>query len=180
MRRILRRAFNGAAVVSAVACAATVALWVRQDRVLLIMRPDAHALLQAGGSFRYYRLRFDGWGRDGYFAYYASIIDNVGFDSDDQRPAIGLDYYPLALAMKMNSTWVSEDAHVLRVVLPRWLTVATLALLPGLKLTHSAALLLRQSYRHKRQQCVCCGYDLRASPDRCPECGTVPEGKGAS
>jgi len=50
------------------------------------------------------------------------------------------------------------------------------ALLAPLPLAH--VLLIRRRRRRGRRLaaglCVACGYDLRASPDRCPECGAIP------
>ena len=68
---------------------------------------------------------------------------------------------------------------------PRWRAISVphpistglLAILP-----FSAALLWGRRHLQRRRErraegcCAHCGYDLRATPDRCPECGVVPGG----
>jgi len=58
----------------------------------------------------------------------------------------------------------------------RELTIAYwLLLLPTLPLPLIAIVLhRRRRHRETNNLCPTCGYDLRATPDRCPECGAVP------
>jgi hypothetical protein len=52
--------------------------------------------------------------------------------------------------------------------IPYWVLVAT-PLVIG-----AAAAKLGSRRRHAAGLCRTCGYDLRATPERCPECGTIP------
>jgi hypothetical protein len=79
--------------------------------------------------------------------------------------------------------WIAADPDRLDVTFPLktsgylwwtadyWkLTIIAIAV-PCLRLSAS----LRQMRRRNRLGlCHACGYDLRATPERCPECGTVP------
>jgi hypothetical protein len=66
------------------------------------------------------------------------------------------------------STYNSVDQpQYVSFVLPYWSIVSCFAVLPGVHLLRR----LRQSRRRRFGLCMHCGYDLRASGGRCPECG---------
>jgi hypothetical protein len=54
--------------------------------------------------------------------------------------------------------------------MPHWAAIIATLLLPTI-------VVVRRRLRDKRARhghCPACGYDLRATPDRCPECGALP------
>jgi hypothetical protein len=86
---------------------------------------------------------------------------------DSEHGALGAGYCD-----GMEFLWVSvegsEDTRCRMVALPYWmLSTAALAVVSVYPLRS-----IRSAGRARRSQCVRCGYDLRASPERCPECGT--------
>ena len=68
--------------------------------------------------------------------------------------------------------WSVDDVKLVRrsVEVPWWCPAVTFALLPA------ARTFRRRQHRRRRRAGLCprCGYDLRATPGRCPECGGVP------
>jgi hypothetical protein len=56
------------------------------------------------------------------------------------------------------------------VILPIQAVVVVTAMMP----TYVAVRYGRRAHRSRAGRCPACGYDLRATPERCPECGAVP------
>lgn len=56
------------------------------------------------------------------------------------------------------------------VLVPCWFLLVLTGFLPVMWLRRRA----RERRRFQRRLCATCGYDLRGSPDRCPECGSIP------
>ncbi len=68
------------------------------------------------------------------------------------------------LGMAGSKTWV--------VGAPHWLFAA----MAVAQLAWGLRRFSRKNRRRKRGLCIQCGYDLRATPERCPECGLVTKG----
>ena len=84
----------------------------------------------------------------------------------------------LYLYSKVNEPQLFYDSHVLRI--PHWL----LAIICGAWPITSLILAARRATTRRRLLlagcCKVCGYDLRATPDRCPECGAISLSEKAS
>ena len=151
----------------------TLTLWLRSYR-----RADIGGLFVAGG-----RLQAAGsyWGKMHFFlsdlefghtrAWSLDVTSGTLDEFLSLRDALtstpALDRGTLGLRLVRSPPQSFYGATYWIVVLPHWLLALLFAFLPIAWLRHH----LRVRRRIKHHLCLHCGYDLRSSTDRCPECG---------
>lgn len=77
---------------------------------------------------------------------------------------LGFQYESLGPGMQFERHWY--------VGAPHWFLILLLAALPVARVTSK----LHRRRRIRHGLCPSCGYDLRGTPDRCPECGQQSDG----
>ena len=168
---MLRRLFTGLSVLSLLLFVAVVVLWARSGR-----RCDYASVAPAWRCF--VCMTFPGGVKlatwpdpvepGGFrFASYPYNVRNA-HGAWMERPAVswsklGFAFKPLQFS---NQTRPARGAFELYV--PFWFLAAAFLAMPLARLVRLA----RSRRRTRGGLCATCGYDLRASPGRCPECGT--------
>jgi hypothetical protein len=100
------------------------------------------------GPVRWFTFRFAGDGRSG------SIVD-------------GMDPGPTDFAFHTGVTAQPVAQRSTTVIVPHWAILVAASVLPAGRFVS----MFRRRRARKQGTCAACGYDLRASPGRCPECG---------
>jgi hypothetical protein len=191
MKRLLRWAFNLATVVSAVLFVATCVLWVRSywtvkelDGVTAIWHAEWKVAssygelwfeqdqLVSGGAFDNKEVE------EPYTENWSLGFSVVRLHGPFARSLVGSRFYGETLDVQgMNFSWWGTRIRFLAV--PDWIVVTASLVLPMCYLMRRFRT-CRRSRRHVSGLCLSCGYDLRATPHRCPECGKVPKAMGAA
>jgi hypothetical protein len=185
-----RKLFNFAAAVSLMLCVAAGAIWVRS----YLPRPQARMVSFDGARGRVFRA-VPLFARPERSAFVGSARGRLLLVQQSAATHAGaVDASHCGVFGSPGSVVVYSPPHVVQgtgflgfgrasqafpwggaasvFAIPLWAVVAVTLALPLSALRRR----LRDSQWSRQGRCRNCGYDLRASPDRCPECGAAPMG----
>ena len=169
MRRLTRRMIPICSAASLLLCAALCVMWVRSyrqadefERSSTVYHPRWRLELDRHDSVRSSDGTL-GWSR----SYDVQVeVEQMQFPLLSSR----VSETPVSVQSEWREpsfVWKWEP-HVRRVVVPYWALVAVTLTVPA------ACLGSARRRRRPEGHCRNCGYDLRATPSCCPECGTAP------
>jgi hypothetical protein len=187
MKRLRRWVLSGLAALSLLLALATVVTWIRSyfvSDVFEIQHSVASGRTIRRSNFRLYLSK-------NAFQYQSYCYDEVGFPPG----AIALSgtppwtfshttdrgvlyFFPppgsvAGIAFIYSPVFFSQVAQF-DARLPYWTLLPVLSFWPAVWLMATLRRRVR-SQRLAQGQCLSCGYDLRVTPNRCPECGAIPE-----
>jgi hypothetical protein len=150
-------------------CVAVVAIWIRscfrQDFVYyhrdgyLFEFTHAHGMVKAGWG------QYSNFGLAGWQLSTRPVLPRAAYQENWMtRDGFSIHHEPQSGSFK------GSEMRVL--VVPYWAILGAFAVAP----TWVTLVRIRSDRRRKFRHCPSCGYDLRATPDRCPECGAVTAG----
>ena len=174
---MLRHLFTIMFALSLVLCIATAGLWVRshfwRDRILDYARTYT---LQVESDFGEVLLLWDTGThpRPKELQCWMKMVFPAGPTTDQlqtpDKPTM-LEHLGIEFEYETSGDYFYSVRRM--AVLPHWLFVAFFALM-----SLFWRIIARRFYRRhavKLGRCPACNYDLRATPDRCPECGEMPK-----
>jgi hypothetical protein len=91
----------------------------------------------------------------------------------DLLSALGINCYHVVFGP--NNLFHGEINSMRLLALNYQLVLVLTGILPAIWIYHANQQRILRSQRKKAGLCIACGYDLRETPDRCPECGAAAE-----
>jgi hypothetical protein len=191
MRRLVRHLFTLCSAIALVLCVAVCVLWVRsyhymdafggswldddrrtQVKQAVVSSTGSIALRRLDTTFVAAARRWTDEESPPQPLEFNSVAHNPGPNSRWNFGSTGTLLNRIGFGRYEGRTGFDDIVIVTRVTrVPHW-ALAALFAVPPAAWSRSVARLLR-ARRRTRGHCPTCGYDLRASPERCPECGTM-------
>jgi hypothetical protein len=148
-----------------------VANWPEEPRVAWVWARRAAPHHMANFTFRGSEAKPEGGTALGISLFHGTICVVVDDDGVIRGP-------PYLSGLTVGQYPLSSPLPFWNVEAPYWLALLAFGCLPVWQVSRATVPVLIGRWRSRRCLCPSCGYDLRATPDRCPECGAVPDSAG--
>jgi hypothetical protein len=176
VKALLRIILNAVTMLSLMLCLAMVMLWVRSYRHFDYAFHNPSTSDALGVCFRKGAVQLS-WERtpDQRFAWPRWEAGTLDLDDSVEIKDVveqlladsGNDVVPVLLHTRAIQIKGAPSGSFHSMTVPYWLMIVVIGAVPVFRARSNA----RRLQRSREGCCVSCGYDLRATPARCPECG---------